>query len=184
MLSDQSFSLRDFIAKPDSGMLLNISKYDWIGLAKFYNVEIATDWNKQDIANAVCEYFKTNNILSEEDCLFLVDCGKKKKEKVGQSSGSDGESSGTEGEHSSGGETGAKSLNPKKSVKPKKKAVPVNNELTEAQMEFQLRMKQMEIEADQKKFEAKLKEKQLEIDAEQKKIEAEQKKIEAEKMKF
>ena len=185
MLSDQSFSLRDFIAKPDSGMLLNISKYDWIGLAKFYNVEIATDWNKQDIANAVCEYFKTNNILSEEDCLFLVDCGKKKKEKVGQSSGSDGESSGTEGEHSSGGETGAKSLNPKKSVKPKKKAVPVNNELTESQMEFQLRMKQMEteaeqkkIEAEQKKLEAKLKERQLEIEAEKMKFEA--KKIELE----
>ena len=202
MPTGKGFLMRDFISKPNAELLKNISRLDWIALAKFYGVEIVSTWKKQEILNAVCDFFMTNNILTDKDCLMLMQF--EETEEV--SEGSNSETS--ENNSSSDEEKGAKSVKPKKSDRRKKK-VPQITELTEAQMEFQIKIKQMELEArrveKQLEVEAELKvlearkvekqleaearrveaearnvEKQLEVEAEQKRFEAEQKKLELE----
>ena len=202
MPTGKGFLMRDFISKPNAELLKNISRLDWIALAKFYGVEIVSTWKKQEILNAVCDFFMTNNILTDKDCLMLMQF--EETEEV--SEGSNSETS--ENNSSSDEEKGAKSVKPKKSDRRKKK-FPQITELTEAQMEFQIKIKQMELEArrveKQLEVEAELKvlearkvekpleaearrveaearnvEKQLEVEAEQKRFEAEQKKLELE----
>ena len=140
------FLMRDFIAKPNAELLKNITRLDWIALAKFYGVEIVTNWRKQEIVNAVCDFFMTNKVLPDHDCLLLMQFTEKEEESK------ESESEFSESESSSDDEKGPKSVKLKKSDKRKGKSSK-STELTEAQMAFQLKMKEMEIEAEQKRFE-------------------------------
>ena len=72
MSSSGGFAMRTFIAKPNADLLKNITRLDWIALAKFYGAEIVTNWKKQEIVNAVCDFFMTNKVLPDHDCLLLM----------------------------------------------------------------------------------------------------------------
>ena len=124
MSSGNGFNLRQFIAKPNAESLHNITKLDWIALAKFYGVEIAADWKKQKIVNAVCDYFMNEKLLLDKDIIVLMSFGDDGKDS--SSSGSDSDSS---------ADKGAKAPRIKSDVGSKSLKV---TEMTEAQMQFQI----------------------------------------------
>ena len=66
------FDLQSFVSNPDANKLKNLTKIDWISLAKWYKIEYNASEKKAIIQNRVVVYLLDKDIISDEGFLHFM----------------------------------------------------------------------------------------------------------------